>query len=205
MKFDPTGESKRDIYFRLIECIVPRPIAWVGTRSTDGIDNLAPFSFFTGVSASPPTLLFCAGNHRGGVPKDTVQNILDTSEFSVNVVSRVHAEAMVQTSGAYASSVNEFNMIGLTAEQSELIKAPRVGESNVSFECVLHDVVEMRDDLERVTTRIIIGRIQLIHIADHLLDEAGRVDPRRLNPVARIGGHDYAALGEVFTIKRPKA
>ncbi|MEE2787974.1 MAG: flavin reductase family protein [Myxococcota bacterium] len=203
MKFDPAIESKREMYFRMIECIVPRPIAWVGSGSRTGVFNLAPYSFFTGVSSSPPTLLFCAGNRRGGALKDSVKNIIETEEFTVNIVSKPQVEAMVQTSGEYPPEISEFHAAGLTPVGSDLVSAPRVDGAPISFECTLHDLVELADDGGRVNARIVIGRIRLLHIADELLDNAGRVDPTRLSPVARIGGQDYAELGQVFTIKRP--
>ena len=203
MRFDPAQEGKKATYFRMIECIVPRPIAWVSSVSEAGIPNLAPFSFFTGVTSVPPTLLFCAGNKRGGRPKDTPANIIATGEFVVNVVSTAMATSMVQTSAPYEADIDEFEAAGVTAIPSEVVGVPRVAESPIAFECRLHSVQALEHDGE-ITSRIVIGRIELIHIADEILDADGRVDMDRLNVVARLGGASYARVGEPFEIPRPR-
>ncbi len=202
MRFDPLEEGKKATYFKMIECIVPRPIAWISTLSEDGVPNLAPFSFFTGVTSSPPTLLFCSGNKRGGTPKDTPANIMATREFVVNVVPEVMAGPMVQTSAPYSDDVNEFDAAGVTAAPCERVAAPRVLESPISFECTLHSIQEIKEG-DRVTSRIIVGRIELIHVADSVLDTDGRVAMDKLNAVSRLGGQSYALVGETFDIGRP--
>ena len=167
-----------------------------------GALNLAPFSFFTGVTSTPPTLLFCAGNKRGGIPKDTPSNIAETGEFVVNIVPMETTQAMVQTSAPYDANVDEFAAVGLTAIPSERISVPRVAESPIAFECSLHSIQEIEAE-GRVTSRIVIGYIELIHIADEILDANGRIDIGRLNPVSRLGGQLYAPVGESFEIPRP--
>ena len=110
----------------MIETILPRPIAWVSTVSAAGVRNLAPFSFFTGVTSTPPTLLFCCGNKRGGIPKDTAQNCIDTGEFVVNVVVGAQCDDML-TSAALDAQVDEFEAAGLDAVDSHLIDVPHEG------------------------------------------------------------------------------
>lgn len=202
LKFDPRDEGKKATYFKMIECIVPRPIAWVSSMSGEGTLNLAPFSFFTGVTSTPPTLLFCAGNKRGGVPKDTPANIAETGEFVVNIVPMDITQSMVQTSAPYDASVDEFEAVGLTTLPSERISVPRVAESPIAFECRLHSIQEI-EEAGRITSRIVIGYIELIHIADGILDGDGRVDVARLNPVSRLGGQLYAPVGNPFEVPRP--
>ena len=203
MRFDPVAEGKKATYFKMIECIVPRPIAWVSSVSSDGVRNLAPFSFFTGVTSVPPTLLFCAGNKRGGHPKDTPSNIIATGEYVVNVVPQAMAETMVQTSAPYDAEVDEFDAAGVTAIASEIVGVPRVAESPIAFECRLHTVQELEHEGD-VTSRIVIGRIELIHIDDEIVDADGRIDLDKLNVVARLGGASYATVGERFEIPRPR-
>lgn len=204
MIFDPLKEGKRETYFKMIETILPRPIAWVSTVSSEGTRNLAPFSFFTGVTSTPPTLLFCCGNKRGGIPKDTAQNCIDTGEFVVNVVVGAQCEEMVVTSAALDAHVDEFEAAGLDAIDSHLIGVPRVKGAPISFECTCREIIEIKDDQGRITSRIIIGNILLIHVDDGVLAEDGTVDTDRLDIVGRIGGQSYAKLAQPFVVERPK-
>lgn len=203
MQIDPAERSARDLYFTMISAIVPRPIAWVSTRSTDGVENLAPFSFFTGVTANPPTLLFCAGTKRDGSPKDTPHNAETQGEFVVNVVPTAMAEAMVETSAELPAGVSEAEVGGIETVASVRVSPPRVVGAPVQFECVTHQVVPIHDGEERITSRIVIGRIVLIHVDDAVLDRDGRIDVALLDPLARLGGQSYASLGEQRTIPRP--
>src|SRR5277367_33189 len=127
MDTSPTALSHPDFYHILISAIAPRPIAWVSTLSKDGRPNLAPFSFFTVVSAQPPLLGFSPGPRRtkeGRVSKDTLRNVRDTGEFVVNVVTFEVAEAMNQTSGEYEHSVNEFELAKLKQRPSQIVRTP---------------------------------------------------------------------------------
>jgi len=205
MIFDPLAEGKKATYFKMIECIVPRPIAWVSTQNKDGIKNLAPFSFFTGVTSTPATLLFCCGNKRGGVPKDTVANIIDTGEFVVNIVPHSLCQAMVKTSAPYPADIDEFEAAGVNFCPSKDVGPPRVKGAPIAFECTRYAIQEIKDDAERVTSRIVIGRIQLIHVDDAVLDSEGRVDVRRLDTVSRLGGQAYGQIGDTFEVPRPLA
>ena len=202
MQIDPAQQPPREIYRRMIDLIVPRPIAWVSTLSAQGVSNLAPFSFFTGVTSRPPTLVFCVGNRRGGVPKDTARNIMDTGEFVVNLTPRPLAEAMVQTSGDYPAGQSEIEAAGLRTLPSARVQPPRIAGTPAQLECTLHKLVEIGEG-DRVTSRMFIGRIELIHVEDALLTPEDRVDPEALNLVARLGGADYAQVGEVFSLQRP--
>ena len=204
MQFDPVVEGRKNTYFKMIECIVPRPIAWVSTRSEAGVENIAPFSFFTGVTSSPPTLLFCCGTQRGGAPKDTAANILETGEFVVNIVPHDLAGAMVQTSASYPADVDEFDAARIEKLPSQRVRPSRVKGVPISIECTRHAVQLIEDDRGRVTSYVIVGRMVLIHIADEILDADGRVDMNRLDVVSRLGGQDYARIDTPFEIPRPR-
>jgi flavin reductase (DIM6/NTAB) family NADH-FMN oxidoreductase RutF len=180
----------------MINVIVPRPIAFVSTASEAGRFNAAPFSFFTGLTSAPP-LIGISINLRSGAPKDTLRNIRATGEFVVNVVTEEMLARVVQTSGEWAEDVDELALAGLTPEPSERVRAPRVGESPVHLECRLHREIELG------TTFFVIGEIVLAHAADRVLTD-GRVDVAKLKPAARLGGAQYARLGEVLEIPRPK-
>ena len=217
MRVDPRLISKREMYFTMISTIVPRPIAWVSTVSQNGVINLAPFSFFTGIVARPPTLCICVGNRPDGRPKDTAVNIEANGEFVVNVAPYRLAQAMVRTSGAYPYELDELAEAGLTPLPSEHVAPPRVAEAPVHMECKLKQIVEIEDDpdpdpdpgaepsgVRAVTNRMIIGRIVLMHIDDAVIDERGRVDPRKLDAVGRMGGKGYARTTDLFEIARPE-
>src|SRR5215470_13794638 len=142
---NPSGHDYRDIYKLMVGVIVPRPIAFVSTISADGIRNLAPFSFFTGISANPPVICF-SPMIRGsdGARKDTLRNIEVTKEFVVNVVSEGFAEKMNICSAEFPPEVDEFEMSGLTPVPSDLVKPPRVKESCINLECRLVQIVDRK-------------------------------------------------------------
>lgn len=207
MRFDPSEVSPSKIYGAMVSIIVPRPIAWVSTVSHHGIPNLAPFSFFMGVSSDPPTVAISVGNKRDGSMKDTARNIIDTKQFVINVVPRPLAEAMVATSAEFPPHVNEFGAAGVRGVPAEKVRPARVAGAPAVLECTLYDCIEVRADgpagTGPVNQRLILGRIELIVVSDAALGEDGRIDSAKLAPVARLGGIGYAELGEVFEIKRP--
>ena len=133
MHFAPEDVRPSLFYQRMIHAIVPRPIAWVSTQSGDGVSNVAPFSYFTGVGSRPPSLLFCPANGRDGQPKDTLRNIQDTGEFVVNIVSAAVASQMNDSASSLPAEESEFSFCGLTEVASTVVDVPRVGESPSSF------------------------------------------------------------------------
>ena len=149
--FDPPQESVQNIYKLMIGAIVPRPIAFVSSLDVRGVRNLAPFSFFNGVSADPPVVLFCASVRREdpqrgvGPHKDTLLNVIATREFVINVVTESIAEKMNLTSAQVPPDVDEFELSGLTPLPSELVKPPRVAESPVQMECRLRQIVKISE------------------------------------------------------------
>ena len=195
---DPGDLSPREVYALMTQVIVPRPIAWVSTISAEGVGNLAPFSFFNGVSARPPIVSVAIGRTRDG-DKDTARNLRANGEFVVNVVDRACAEAMVKTSGSYPPDVDELKHAGLTALPSDKIAPARVAEAPVHLECV---AVELLDRPGGAEVLVALGRVLRFHVARRLFAD-GEVDPRALDPVARLGGPHYAALGELFDLPRP--
>jgi flavin reductase (DIM6/NTAB) family NADH-FMN oxidoreductase RutF len=202
MKLDPAALAPRDMYRVMIGLITPRPIAWVSTISPGGVTNLAPFSFFNGVAASPPTIVFSPVNRRDGSKKDTVLNIEANGEFVVNIVSHATRELMNATSEELPYEVSEFERCGITAISSERIRPPRVAESPVQLECVLHQIVRVGEG--PLAANLIIGRIVLVHLRDGLIDDKGRIDPRALDTIGRMGGSGYARTTELFSLPRPR-
>lgn len=196
IEIDPEQLDRRAAYKLMISLIVPRPIAWVSTMAPSGAHNLAPFSFFNGISSHPPILMIAVGA-RKGERKDTWRNIEQTGEFVVNVVVPEVVDAMVLSSGEYPPEVDEFKEAGVTPVPSSRVKPPRIAESPVSMECRLERIVEVAG------SALILGRVVLYHVREDLLD-GGAVDPEKLKPVARLGGDFYSHLGSVFTRGRPR-
>ncbi len=185
----------------MIGAIVPRPIALVSTINADGKTNLAPFSFFNGLSSTPPILGVSVGTKRGKI-KDTWRNAEETGEFVVNVVTESITDPMVQASADYPPEVSEFGAAGLTPIPSDLVAPPRVKESPVHFECRLEGIVELGD--EEVTTGLLLGRIVRIHVDDEIIPDGTHIDPVRLKAVGRMGRHWYSRTRELFEKERPE-
>ena len=140
-KLDP--KTFGNFYRVLTGVVVPRPIAFVSTVSPDGVNNLAPYSFFNAVASSPPTIVFSSSRRAGSKSKDTLDNVEATGEFVVNIVSDDIAEAMNRTAAEFPAEVSEFDVAGLTPAASDIVRAPRVAESPVNMECRLQQVVNL--------------------------------------------------------------
>ena len=201
--------SPREIYSILLHSIAPRPIAWVSSQSTAGQPNLAPFSFFNCVSVDPPMLAFSPGlrapkevpSTQHGEPKDTLRNIRETKEFVVSVVTYDLREHMNATSGEYDATVNEFELAKLKPVASQAVRPPRVGESPLSFECKLHQIIDFSP--KPTGSSLVIGQVVAVHIDDaHLKD--GRLDPNSLDLIGRMGGLQYTRTRDRFEMVRPK-
>ncbi len=191
----------RDAYQWMIATILPRPIAWVSTISAEGKTNLAPFSFFQGVTANPPTLMFVPVNNRQGHKKDTVRNIEAVPEFVVNLVSRELAEQMNACASLLPYGESEFEKFGIAAAASQHVRPPRVAAAPVAFECTLHQIVSIGEG--PLAANVIFGRIHAAHIRDDVLGADGRPDAGKLDLIGRLGGEDYTTTRERFTIERP--
>jgi flavin reductase (DIM6/NTAB) family NADH-FMN oxidoreductase RutF len=199
---DPKETGWLDTYKLLIGAIVPRPIAFVSTLSPEGIPNLAPFSFFTGVSANPPVICFCPMRRRGPLPqKDTLWNITMTREFVVNIVSEEFAREMNITSAEFPPEVDEFQAAGLTPIPSDLVKPPRVKESHVHMECKLYLLVEV-GGMEG-SGNLVLGEVVRFHIDDQYFNDF-KIDPDQLRPIGRMGGATYTHTTDRFDMLRPK-
>jgi flavin reductase (DIM6/NTAB) family NADH-FMN oxidoreductase RutF len=197
MIVDPEHLDPKARYRLMISAIVPRPIAWVTTLSRDGVVNAAPFSFFSGISATPPLLAVFVGNRRDGTPKDTLRNAAATLEMVVNVVPHTLAREMVASSEDLPPGVSEVEKLGLATAPSSLVAPPRLAGCPVNMECRVAQVVPFGG------TSMLVGSILRIHVRDDLLKD-GTVDFGGLRPVGRLGGWRYLdPVGGVFTIPPP--
>lgn len=182
----------------LTAVVVPRPIAWVSTLSADGVVNLAPHSFFTVASAAPPVVSFTSVR-----TKDSLRNIRATGEFVVNLAPRSLAEQINLTGTDFPADVDELAAAGLTPEPSTAVAPPRVAESPVALECVAAGEHRFSDDPERGST-VVFGRVVHLSVTRSVLADDGLPDVRRLGPASRLGRDEWAALGEVFELTRPR-
>lgn len=192
LELDPGDWPDRQVYFLMTGLVIPRPIAWVSTRSEDGVPNVAPHSYFNVVAHQPPHVVFSStGGH-----KDTLRNVRATGEFVVNIVTMDVVEPMNFTATDFPSDQDEFRWAGLTEAPSQLVAAPRVGEAKAHLECRLTEVVPAGNG------NIVIGEVVHVHV-DPSVWRDGRVDPELLDPVCRLAGTRYARLGEIFKLARP--
>jgi flavin reductase (DIM6/NTAB) family NADH-FMN oxidoreductase RutF len=201
LTIDPAAADYRDIYKLMVGAIVPRPIAFVSTVSPEGIANLAPFSFFTGISANPPVVCF-SPMVRGSdaCRKDTLCNIEATREFVVNIVSEDFAAAMNACSAEFPPEVDEFQVSGLTPLASDVVRPPRVAESRIHMECRLAQIVHV--SAKPLGGSLVIGEVLRFHVADELFRKF-RIDPDGLRAIGRMGGPLYVRTTDRFEMERP--
>ncbi|MFZ4679799.1 MAG: flavin reductase family protein [Flavobacterium sp.] len=200
MQFDPNELDYSAVYKLLTGAIIPRPIGWISSISEDGINNLAPFSYFNAVGDDPPHVMFSVG--RGNdINKDTLNNVLDTKQFVVNMVTEALAEKMNLTAQSVPSHVDEFALAHIDSIQSIKVKPLRVKESPITFECELvhHYFLE---DHKNGGACIIIGRIVMMHFDESVLMDNYKINLENYKPIARLAGSNYAKIGEIFSVKR---
>ena len=200
MQFDPNELDYSAVYKLLTGAIIPRPIGWISSISEDGINNLAPFSYFNAVGDDPPHVMFSVG--RGNdINKDTLNNVLNTKQFVVNMVTEVLAEKMNLTAQSVPSHVDEFALAHIDSIQSIKVKPLRVKESPITFECELvhHYFLE---DHKNGGACIIIGRIVMMHFDESVLMDNYKINLENYKPIARLAGSNYAKIGEIFSVKR---
>lgn len=201
MQFDPQDVRPSVFYQQMIHCIVPRPIAWVSTVSKQGITNVAPFSYFTGVGSRPPSLLFCPANNRAGEPKDTLRNIQETDDFVVNIVPFALAEQMNQSAADLPPEESEFDFCHLQTAPGTKVGAPRVAQSPVQFECTTLQILNIGEGPGGAN--VVIGRVVHVHIDDSVVGVRELVDPDLLDAVGRMGGISYCRTRDRFDLERP--
>ncbi len=197
MQIDPHALSAQESYQLMTACVLPRPIGWTSTLSVDGAANLAPFSYFGGVSSSPMTVMLSVGRRRGE-PKDTAANLLATREAVIHIPHRPLAEAMVATAAEADAQVDEFDLAGLTKAASVKVAPPRVQEAAIAMEAVLSEHLEVG----RGPVDLFLLEIVHLHLDEaYLLD--GRPDPAKLQAVGRLGGTFYCDTAMPFSVQRP--
>jgi flavin reductase (DIM6/NTAB) family NADH-FMN oxidoreductase RutF len=200
MQFDPNELEQSAIYKLLTGAIIPRPIGWISTVDEKGINNLAPFSYFNMVGDDPPHVMFSTRRDNNS-NKDTLNNVLTTKQFVVNLVTEELVKQMNETSLKLPPDVDEFQIAELTPIASINIKPMRVKESLVNFECELvhHYFLENH---KQGGACVLIGRIVMMHFDESILLDNYKINLETYKPVARLAGSNYSKIGEIFSVKR---
>jgi flavin reductase (DIM6/NTAB) family NADH-FMN oxidoreductase RutF len=199
---DPAQLTPQEAYRILLNCVAPRPIAFVSTLSPEGAPNLAPFSFFMAGGSNPPSVAFSPSLDRNTQPKDTLRNIQATGEYVINVVTYEMRERMNQTSAAYPYGVSEWEEAGFMPAPAVKVQPARVADSPLAMECRLFQIVSHGDG--PTSANYVIGEVIYYHVAAHLLVD-GRIDPMRVDYIARMSGDWYSRANSpaMFELPRP--
>jgi flavin reductase (DIM6/NTAB) family NADH-FMN oxidoreductase RutF len=198
MVIDPRTLSAAQAYRLMIACLVPRPIAWLSTLSAEGTPNLAPFSYFGGVSSHPPIVSVSIGRRRGGGHKDSAANLLATGEGVVHIVDRAHAVQMVATSADVGPEVDEFALAGIEKVESLEVEPWRIKTAPIAMEAI----VERHLEVGHGPVDLFLLEVVCLHLDERVLVD-GLPDPERLAAVGRLGGESYCQVTAPFRIPRP--
>jgi len=204
MHIDLEKLSTNKVYHILTQAIVPRPVAWVLSENENGTHNLAPFSYFNGVSSNPPIIMLSVGNKPDGTQKDTWANIEHRTNFILHIANRELATAVTDTSRNAATGESELESLNLETVEFPGSNLPRIAKCPVAFLCKRHSIHIVGNSPQA----IILGEITAAYIDDsvgHLDDKQHlHIDPKKLDPIARLGGDFYSTLGDILNIPRAK-
>ncbi|AZL15955.1 flavin reductase family protein [Rickettsiales endosymbiont of Stachyamoeba lipophora] len=203
MFYEPALNNHGLNHSPLKSCVVPRPIGWISTISSNNITNLTPFSYFNLVADFPAMVMFsCVNRPDNFEDKDTLKNIKLNQQFVVNMVSFELKEQMNLTSGNFSYEVSEADKAGLELVDSQLVKPQRVKKSPIALECELYQIVELPAIKPITSNSLVLGKILGIYIADEVIEE-GKVNIEKIQPVSRLGYMDYSSVDTIFSMQRP--
>ncbi len=201
--------STNQIYYTMIQTIIPRPVAWVISDNGDDSLNLAPFSYFNGVSSNPPLIMLSIGKKPDGTRKDTLVNIDERNDFVVHIAHREMAEPVTFSAASLAHGESELTQLGLETTGilddagNSVSRLPRLKAARVAFVCEKERVMEIGNTPQGV----IFGHVKFVYVDDSVgtnVDGRLSVDPTKVDPLSRLGGQDFGLFGDVITVKRPK-
>lgn len=191
-----------EAYQWMVSLIAPRPIAWVTTLSASGVINLAPFSFFNVFGANPPVVVFSPTLKRDSTKKDTLINIERHGEFVIHASTERDIDAINASSASLPPELSEVEYVGKRTLPSVLVKVPRLADAPFALECKLRQIVPVGNG--PISSNLIIGDVVMMHIDPVILGTDGKVDPRRLRSVARLGGEHWCRSTDLFQMERPQ-
>jgi flavin reductase (DIM6/NTAB) family NADH-FMN oxidoreductase RutF len=190
-----------DLYHTLVGIVSPRPIAWVSTIDRAGRPNLAPFSFFNVFGSNPPVVVFSPTLRRDGTKKDTLLNLEEVPEFVIHVATWQYSQEVNASSRELPRHESEAAWLGLELCPSNLVKPPRLQEAPAALEGKVLQIIPIGQ--QAMSANLVIGEIVGIHLDETLLNAEGRIDPRRLQTIGRLGGDWYCQSTDLFEMKRP--
>jgi len=203
MNIDLSTLTPGAVYSRLVQTVVPRPIAWVLSQNPDHTLNLAPFSYFNAVCSDPPLLMLSIGFKPDGSEKDTRLNIRDRNHFVIHIAHRELAKALTESAATLAAGESELDRIGLETTDFVGSPLPRLVDCRVAFACERYEIREIGNSRQA----LILGRVSHMFVDDGVLepnpDGKARVAAERLDPIGRLGGSEYATFGKKLSIPRP--
>ena len=200
MFYSPQSEVSGLPFNPFKSCCVPRPIGWISTVSASGIHNLAPYSQFQNVTWDPPTVMIAANARESGQLKDTTANILETGEFVWNMATYDLKDWVLASSNDMAPGVDEFQALNIPWLPSRHVQARRVKGSPVHFECRLTQKLHVPGHSLDSSAWILVAEVVGIHIEEGSLTEDGRIDIRRIKPLARLGYRDYTDVNHSYEL-----
>ncbi len=201
MEIDTSQISSKSVYHLMTQTLAPRPIAWVLSDNGNGSFNLAPFSYFNGVSSRPPLCMFSVGKKSNGAPKDTLRNIQERDHFVIHIPHADMARQVSQTGTDLAANVSELDQYGIETDQRPGWPLPIVRGSAVAYLCRLEKIIEVGD----VPQGVVFGRIEKIYMADQFVQKNGKeilFDAAKANILARLGGVDFCTLGDIISVPK---
>ena len=200
MNFNISDLSTKEKYRLLTGGVTPRPIAWISSRSKNGIDNIAPYSFFTVASCNPPVLLYSQVTQRSGIDKDTLQNLIETGECVVNIVNSNLLESVNVTSASITIDKSEYDLAGIEPSASFKVKPSSVNESPIRYECTLREVITV-SELPAGGTIVLLD-VKSVYVRDDLYIE-GNINQELIDSVGKMGGNSYSINPEYVELNRP--
>jgi flavin reductase (DIM6/NTAB) family NADH-FMN oxidoreductase RutF len=202
MIIDMASLSPNQVYFSLIQTVIPRPIAWVLSDNGDGSHNLAPFSYFNAVASDPPLIMLSIGSRPDGSPKDTRENIEQRKHFVVHIAHPEMLESLNETSRSLPSGQSELERISVDLTDFGGFSLPRISQCRVALACELYSSQRLGSD-----QLLILGQVQKIYVADEACEKdakgRSRIRADLINPIGRLGTDEYCTMGEVISLRRP--
>ncbi len=204
MYFDLSQLTPGQVYVRMIQTLIPRPIAWVLSENADAGFNLAPFSYFNAVCSDPPLIMLSVGKKPDGSYKDTRVNIEQRSRFVIHIAHKAQAQDLTASSATLPAGDSELQRLGLETVPFEGFGLPRLKDCRVAYACERYRI----EEIGGTPQSLILGLVKAIYVDDAVTrqDGKGRIqaDARKIDPLGRLGTDEYVSFGDLIRVPRPK-